>query len=323
MADVAELAGVSHQTVSRVLNAHPNVRAQTRDRVRSAIAELGYRPNVAARALVTRRSGTIGVLAVRSVLFGPASTLVAVEEAAREAGYYVLLTTIPRFGAEAVRSAIDYFLDRAVEGIVVVAPQVVAASVAAQVRIGVPIVVISSARVDEAEMRAVSVDHAGGARAVTGHLIETGRSSILHVAGPQDWHDAIDRRRGWSEACREAGLDEVPDPVVTGWDAESGYEVGLELVSRGLPEAVFAANDQLALGLLRAFWESGVRVPDDIAVAGFDDEDGAAYFIPPLTTVRQDFTALGLAAVSSVIGEDPDRVTTVPAELIVRASTGV
>lgn len=325
MADVAAVAGVSHQTVSRVLNEHPSVRDETRGRVEQAIAQLGYRRNSAARALVTRRTGTIGVLSVRSALFGPTSILIAVEGAARESGYHVLLTTIPRFDSEATRAAFEYFLDRDVEGIVIVAPQVVTASVALQVQSRIPIVVVSSAQTDSGRVRAVSVDHFGGARAVTRHLIETGRRSIVHVAGPQDWHDAIDRRLGWQAECEEAGLADLPKPLVGGWSAQRGYETGLHLVERGVPEAVFAANDQLALGVLRAFWEKGVRVPDDVAVAGFDDEDGAAHFIPPLTTVRQDFAALGHGAIVSLLdalgGSEPDRVA-IPTTLVRRQSTG-
>ncbi|MFF1530658.1 LacI family DNA-binding transcriptional regulator [Cellulomonas sp. NPDC058312] len=325
MSDVAALAGVSHQTVSRVLNDHPSVRPETRERVLSAIAELGYRRNSAARALVTRRSGALGVLTTASADHGPTSTLLGLESAAREVGYYVSVAAIDRFDAGTMRAALDHFLDQAVEGIAIIAPQVDVAEAVTAFAAPVPVVTVTSGAhvAGPGRVVAVGVDQREGARAATRHLVDLGHREVVHLAGPQDWFDAQERLAGWREACAAAGVA-APDPVEVDWSAESGYREGLRLVDAGLPTAVLAANDQLALGLLRAFWERGVRVPQDVSVVGFDDEAGAAYFVPPLTTVRQDFPALGRSAIDALVralaGEDVPR-TLLPATLVPRAST--
>jgi len=169
-------------------------------------------------------------------------------------------------------------------------------------------------------LHAVGVDQRHGARLATQHLLDQGFSEVVHVAGPQDWFDAQDRLTGWREVCGPG----APEHIEAGWDAADGYELGLRMVREGVPSAIFAANDQLALGLLHAFWEKGVRVPDDVAIVGFDDEVGAAHYTPPLTTVRQDFGALGRLAVDSLqaafAGKDVARQQ-IPAELVVRASS--
>ncbi len=324
MADVAVVAGVSHQTVSRVLNDHPSVRGETRRRVLDAIATLGYRRNSAARTLVTRRSGAIGVVTGGSALYGPTGTLVALEGAARTAGYFVSVATVPVFDGDSMGPPLEHFLDQGVEGIVVIASQTDAVRAVADFDAPVPVVVVSSAAEVGGHVHVVGVDNRDGARQATRYLIDRGHRHIVHVAGPTDWFEAQDRVAGWREACMAAGLT-TPEPVQGDWSARRGYEIGGELARAGAPEAVFAANDQLALGLLRAFWEHGVQVPGDVAVVGFDDEAGAAYYVPPLTTVRQDFAALGRAAISSLLyaldGRPVQRVV-IPAQLVIRASAG-
>lgn len=321
MSDVAALAGVSHQTVSRVLNDHPSVRPETRTRVLDAIAVLGYRRNLAARALVTRRTGSIGVVTPGSALFGPTSTLVALEQAARDVGRYVSVATLRSFGPEEVVPAVEHFLAQGVDGVVVVAPRTDTVAAVGSVRAPVPVVVVSSAP-DLADVRTVAVDQQAGGRAATQHLLAAGRRRVAHVAGPPEWFDARDRLRGWREALVAADLP-VPAPLPAGWSAADGYAVGRHLVETGVPDAVFAANDQLALGLLHAFREAGVRVPDDVAVVGFDDEPGSAFAAPPLTTVRQGFDELGERTVRVVVealdGGGVTRELIAP-ELVVRAS---
>jgi DNA-binding LacI/PurR family transcriptional regulator len=327
MSDVAAVAGVSHQTVSRVLNGHPSVRPETRERVMSAIAALGYRRNSAARALVTRRSGALGVVTTSAVHHGPTSTLIGLESAAREVGYYVSVAAIDSFDAGTMRAVLDHFLDQGVEGIAIIAPQVDVAEAVAAFAAPVPVVTVTSGEAVTGPGRvvAVGVDQREGARAAVRHLAGLGHREVVHLAGPQDWFDAQERLAGWREACAAAGVA-APDPVEVDWSAESGYREGLRLADAGAPTAVLAANDQLALGLLRAFWERGLRVPNDVSVVGFDDEAGAAYFVPPLTTVRQDFPALGRSAIAALVralaGEDVPR-TLLPATLVPRASTGV
>ncbi|AEI13087.1 LacI family DNA-binding transcriptional regulator [Cellulomonas gilvus] len=329
MSDVALAAGVSHQTVSRVLNGHPSVRPETRERVQEAIARLGYRRNSAARTLVTRRTDTLGVVTPASALYGPTSTLVAFEEAAREAGWYVSVATMRRFTAESMRTTVEHFLDQGVDALVVIAPTREVGEAVAGLEVTVPVVLISSTLDIPASsgVRTVGVDQRLGARLATRHLLARGHSSVLHVAGPLDWYDAQDRLAGWREECAAAGV-RVQEPVTAGWTADSGYEVGRSLVATGLPEAIFAANDQLALGLEHAFWEAGVQVGQDVALVGFDDEVGSAHYLPPLTTVRQDFVRLGGLAVDVVRqaiagGAQPGAPRLVPPEIVVRRSSGV
>jgi len=323
MSDVATRAGVSHQTVSRVLNDHPNVRPETRERVLEAIAELGYRRNPAARALVTRRSGTIGVMSSGSPLFGPSSTLIAVEGAARDAGLFVSVATIADWEVEPVTAALEHFMDQGVDAVVVIAAHDDAVSAVRTFTAPIPVVMVGPATLPP-PLHAVSVDQYGGARLAVRHLLDLGHRSVVHLAGPLDWIDARRRIDGWRDELAVAGV-EAPEPIGGDWSAARGYAVGRELVAGGAPSAVFAANDQLALGLLRAFAEAGVRVPGDVSVVGFDDVEGSAHFYPPLTTVRQEFGTLGrscMAVLVSVLGgEDPEPVLVAPS-LVVRASSG-
>lgn len=323
MSDVAAVAGVSHQTVSRVLNGHPSVRPETRERVLEAIAALGYRRNTAARALVTRRTGTIGVVTSGSALFGPTSTLIAVEEAARDAGYFVSVATIGRWSGEAMRQVLEHFMSQGVEGVVVVAAHDDAIEAVQQFDAPVPVVMVGPKDLP-GDLHAVAVDQYAGARLAARHLLDLGHTDVMHLAGPADWLDARARARGWQDELALAG-HLAGEPVQGDWSAGCGYEVGTSLLAGELPTAVFAANDQLALGLLRAFAEAGVRVPDDVSVVGFDDVDGSAHFYPPLTTVRQEFRELGTRCLSMLLAAiGGEEVTTVLVEprLVVRASSG-
>jgi DNA-binding LacI/PurR family transcriptional regulator len=325
MADVAARAGVSHQTVSRVVNEHPSVLPATRARVLEAIDELGYRPNNAARALVTRRTGVLGVISAGGAHYGPTSTLLELEDAAREAGYMVVVAALGRGDGGDIDQALRRLLDLGVEGIAVVAPTIHVAQALAGVRSAVPAVLVSSFTPGPRmpDLTSVAVGQREGARLATAHLLEQGHREVVHLAGPQDWFDARERLVGWRAACLAAGAA-VPEPIEGSWEASRGFEVGRRLLAEGLPTAVFAANDQLALGLMRALAEGGVRVPQDVAVVGFDDEPGAAYYAPPLTTVRQDFGALGRAAVAALVaaldGRRPLDAVLTP-ELVVRASS--
>jgi len=290
MADVARLAGVSLQTVSRVVNHLPNIRNSTRERVEAVIAELGYHPNAAARALVTRRSGTIGIIGGESDLFGPNSIRRAVEEAAREAGYFASAVTLQSMTDEDLRGALDHLNRQAVEGIVMIVAHADALKMVRVQDPGVPLVVVEG---DLSESRlSAGVDQALGARLVAEHLLGLGHTRMAQVAGPLDFTEAQARKTSWQNALVDAGIIQVR--VEQGdWSAESGYRAGLTLADAGGITAVFVANDQMAIGVLRAFHERGVRVPQDVSVVGFDDIPESAYLIPPLTTVRQDFSAVG------------------------------
>ena len=324
MSDVAAVAGVSHQTVSRVLNDHPSVRPETRRRVLDAVATLGYRRNLAARTLVTRRSGTIGVLSSGSALFGPTSTLIGIEHAARELGLYVSLATLPVWGADDVAAVLEHFVVEGVDGVVVLAAQDDAVDAVRDFGSPVPVVMVGPVGLPT-PLRTVSVDHYTGARSAVRHLLDLGHRDVLHLAGPGDWLDARRRIEGWRDELAAAGLT-ADDPRTGDWSADRGYAVGRELAAGALPTAVFAANDQLALGLLRAFWEVGLRVPQDVSVVGFDDVDGSAHFVSPLTTVRQDFAGLGRRCLEvllqTIAGEPGPGAELIATSLVVRASSG-
>ena len=320
MADVAQLAGVSHQTVSRVLNDHPNVRPDTREKVLEAIRQLAYRPNAAARALVTRRTHTLGVIITDSTLYGPAMMLDGIERAAQH-GYFVLIASLPALDRRSMTDTLDRFLGHAVEGMIVIAPNTSAVAALSHVPSEVPLVAVGCGT--RAPLTSVAVDNAAGAHTATQYLLELGHETVFHVSGPSSCLDARERVDGWRAALREAGARE-PDVMVGDWSARSGYETGQKLARRDDLTAVFCSNDTIALGLTRALAEAGRRVPEDVSVVGFDDMPEAGYFLPPLTTVRQDFSELGRRALGSLVdrisGGGPGRHVRVPPELVVRAS---
>lgn len=300
MTDVARLAGVSHQTVSRVLNGHPNVREQTRNRVRAAIAELGYRPNRAAKALVTGRSQLLGVVAQSSTLYGPASLLAAFEEAAGEAGFAVSVGRVNNLDRESISAAVERHLDQRVAGIVVIAPVRSANEALDHLPAGVPLVTIDGDPCRPGAL--VTVDQEAGAIEATQLLLEAGHQTVWHVSGPPEWFDSAGRVEGWRYALRTAGA-EIPPVVPADWTAAAGYRAGQMLARMPEVTAIFAANDHLALGVLRAMSERGRRVPEDVSVVGFDDVPEAGYFIPPLTTVRPDFAAVARESLALLLGQ--------------------
>ena len=300
MADVARIAGVSHQTVSRVLNDHPNVRPATRDRVLAAIRELGYRPNAAARTLVTRRTRTLGVISVNTTLYGPASMLYGIEQAAKQYDYFVTVAALAALDRRSVLDAVDRLRDQAVEGIIVIAPQTTAVGALANVRSDVALVAVGCGT--HASLASVAVDNEAGAERATSYLLDLGHTTVHHLAGPNSWLDAQERVTGWRRALQERGAP-VPEPLAGGdWSARTGFELGHRIAGDPEITAVFCANDHMALGLLRSLQQAGRRVPEDVSVIGFDDIPEAEYFGPPLTTVRQDFDELGRRALGSVIG---------------------
>ena len=324
MLDVARLAGVSHQTVSRVLNDHPSVRPETRARVETAIRTLGYRRNSAARALATRRSRTVGLLTATSDRSGPVFTLAAVEQACRAASLWVSVVSLSVYDPTSVRSALDHFLDQGVDGIITIAPVRDAVLAASAMELDLPMVVVAPPVAGINGSLHVAVDQRQGARSAVRHLVGLGHTAIAHLPGPPDWLDAAEREAGWRDEVAASRLQ--AGPVLAGdWSAASGYAAGRRLLAEPGPTAVFAANDLMALGLVRAVTEGGLRVPEDLSVVGFDDIEIAAYARPPLTTVRQDFGELGLAAVRTLVGQmagDPTPTATlIVPTLQVRAST--
>ena len=321
--DVARIAGVSYQTVSRVLNNSDAIKPSTRQRVLEVIDEIGYRPNQAARALVTSKSRTIGVLTSQSAHYGPSTSITSIESAARHAGYMVSTASLSMSDRASITEGLDHLVSQAIEGLVVIAPQVRVFEVIAELALDVPIVTLDSTGRDAP--RSLSVDQIAGARMATRHLIDLGHHNIVHVAGPQDWIEAEARMTGFLDVIGEADLRTHP-PFLGDWTADFGYHVGRELVSFRDFSAVFAANDQMALGLIHAFRDADLDVPRDVSVIGFDDIPEARHYWPPLTTVRQDFAELGRRAVALLLQQleagagagVPDQILP---ELVVREST--
>jgi DNA-binding LacI/PurR family transcriptional regulator len=301
MTDVAKLAGVSHQTVSRVLNDHPNVREQTRMRVQAAINELGYRPNQAARVLATGTSQAIGVVSRSSTLYGPAATLSALVEAAVRRGFTVNVESVRTLDRQPIADAIGRHLDQQVAGLVIIAPVESANDALDDLPEDIPLVSIDGDPDRPTEL--VTVDQEAGAYAATRHLLEAGHATVWHVSGPGDWFDSRGRVAGWRRALTEAEAEIPPLMPAADWLASSGYRNGQILARMTDVTAVFAANDHLALGILRALHERGRRVPGDISVVGFDDVPEAAYYIPPLTTIRPDFDAVAAASIDLLLAQ--------------------
>jgi DNA-binding LacI/PurR family transcriptional regulator len=309
MADVARIAGVSHQTVSRVLNDHPNVRPATRERVQAAIRELGYRPNAAARTLVTRRTHTLGVISFNTTLYGPASMLYGIEQAAKQYDYFVTVAALSALDRRSLLDAVERLRDQAVEGMIVIAPQTTAVSALTNVPADIPLVAVGcGTHASHASLASVAVDNWAGAERATSYLLDLGHRTVHHLAGPRSWLDAQEREAGWRRALEARGAP-VPEPWTAGdWSSRTGFEFGRQVAEDPEISAVFCANDHMALGLLRALQQGGRRIPEDVSLVGFDDIPEAEYFGPPLTTVRQDFDELGrraLRVLVELIGTDP------------------
>ncbi|WP_315584150.1 LacI family DNA-binding transcriptional regulator [Actinomyces viscosus] len=323
MSDVARLAGVSAQTVSRVAAGSEHVRPDTRERVLRAMNQLGYSPNRAAQALRRGSFKAIGVLTQQIQRTGEALTTAGVLEAATAADYAVNLVQVERPASDDLREAVYRLSHQAIDGLVVVQ-----AGRAGREHLvlppTMPVAVSDSTLVDY--YPSASADQAGGVRDAVEHLLGLGHRTVHHVCGPEDSQSSLVRRATWARCLQEAGR-EVPEPVPGGWEAAAGYEAGLRLAADPEVSAVFCANDELALGLIRAMHEQGRRVPQDVSVVGFDGLAVGEFSFPPLTTVRQDFKRHGREMVGLVLEQaasgalDGSRSIVIPTELIVRGST--
>lgn len=320
--DVARLAKVSHQTVSRVINNSSAIRPETRSRVVAAMQSLDYRPNQAAIALATSKTKMLGILASDTDFTGPASMVHEMERAARAQGYFVVTCGIDPSDVESVKAGIAHLKRLGIEGLAVVTPHVNAVKYVRENVQGIPVVTLEGMyRMDEPS---VSVDNFAGAALATKHLIDLGHQNILHVAGPKDWFESTTRSSGYSTTMSEAGL--TPQIVDGDWEMETGFKIGSELdLAQKKITAVFLANDRMAMGFLHAMRLRSISVPEQISVVGFDDMEEAKYCWPPLTSVKQDFKALGDRAMQLLLQQlqgsklsEPDQL--VP-DLIIRQST--
>ena len=307
-----------------MLNGHPNVSPETKAGVLAAIRHLRYRPNAAARTLVTGRTNAVGVISFDSTLYGPSSMLYGLERAAHPA-YSVAIASLPAFDRHSLHEAVERFLGQAVEGIIVIAPHTSAVEALTGLADDIPLVAVKCGT--HAPLPSVAIDNVGGAARATQHLLDLGHETVHHLGGPPSWLDSQERAEGWRATLRGGAYAPEPDLVTGDWSARSGYEIGVRLAAMPEVTAVLCGNDQMALGLLRALAERGRSVPGDVSVVGFDDIPEAAFFPPPLTTVRQDFGELGRRALRLLldrISGERDFQPTLPIapDLVVRASSG-
>jgi LacI family transcriptional regulator len=330
--DVASLAGVSIKTVSRVANNQGEISEATRQRVQAAIDELGYRPNVLARSLVNRRTDTLAVVAWGIEYFGPSRMMVGIEQQADELGYSLFLSLVSQPDDLNYDRILDTLLARRVDGIIWAVPEV--GDNRKWLRPGLldrlpPIVFLSMQ--SHAELTIAAVNNFSGAKQATQHLIEQGRRKIAMITGPQAWWEARERLAGWKNTLEEAGLP-VSSSVESYWSAAGGERAMQQLLEQTPNiDAVFASSDQIALGALGAIHQSGRRIPDDLAVVGFDNAPESAFYWPPLTTVYQKLVNVGHIAVQNLHQMIEARrqqrsyieaaVTLIEPELIIRASS--
>ena len=328
------MAGVSTQTVSRVINERPDVSPETRQRVQEVIKKLSYQPSALARSLISQRSYTLGVVTAGLRHIGPSRTLSGITSAAEEAGYSLLLKELPNYDTEHITHIFQEFLSRRVDGIIWAIPEV------GENRnwvdnppadIDVPLVYITME--PQGNLTIVSIDNYLGGRMAMAHLLEQGYRRIGHISGPLDWWEARQRMAAWKDALEEAGLEASDQQCVEGtWSSASGA-LAIDKLCDQYPEmdAVFVANDQMALGVMQFFMEKKIRIPEEIGIVGFDNIAESAFFFPALTTVQQDQNNVAKVAVAAVIkiiesgwqGLDPvvPQSIILPPTLVVRQSS--
>ncbi|HEY0188145.1 MAG TPA: LacI family DNA-binding transcriptional regulator [Cellulomonas sp.] len=318
MADVARLAGVSKQTVSRVINDHPSVSDRTRAAVELAIANLDYRPNAVARQLATRDALNVGVVCANLTLFGPAQIVQGIETAARARGYHTTISGMSSTDADGADD-LDHFFGQTFDALILVdVDEQLHLEGRRTPRAGH---VVSAPLGSDSE--GVWNDHRAAVQEATEHLIGLGHRRIAHVSGPRQWPSAREREQGWRHALDAAGLPAGP-LLSSDWSARSGYEAGVRLRDDPGVTAVVAANDNVALGLVSAFCDAGLDVPGDISVVGYDDNPDSTYFRPPLTTVACDFRTMGARYIEALdlrLGGAPAHPTPPLTHLVVRSST--
>jgi LacI family transcriptional regulator len=332
--DVAAAAGVSHQTVSRVLNDRPDVAEETRRRVLKVIKELEYQPSAIARSLIQQRTLTLGVVTAGLDYAGPSRTLNGITEQTEQMGYALLLKELPHFDAQDLQPLLRSLIARQIDGIIWAVAEVGDNRAWLEEQLGwlsVPIIFLTmQARRD---VPIVAVDNYAGGRMATEHLLEQGYRQIGHITGPLDWWEARQRMAGWRDTLLAAGVPESGCHSEEGdWSSASGkLAIGRLMADYPEMDAVFVGNDQMALGVLQAACQQGIRVPEELAVVGFDGLPETAHYWPPLTTVYQDQQLLGRTAVEEVIRmiESSERsqrraahkAILLQPELIVRASS--
>src|SRR6266498_2171324 len=302
--EVASVAGVSTQTVSRVINERPDVSPETRRRVQAVVKELSYQPSALARSLISQRTHTLGVVTAGLRHIGPSRTLSGITSAAEEAGYSVLLKELPSYDTEDITPIFQAFLSRHVDGIIWAVPEV------GENRkwvnnppadIEVPLVYLTMEARNNLSI--VTMDNYLGGRMAMSHLLEQGYRKIAHICGPLDWWESRQRMAAWRDALTEAGLESDDSHCVEGnWSSASGA-LAMEKLFDQYPamDSIFVANDQMALGAMQFFAEKRMRIPEDIGMVGFDNIAESAFFSPALTTVQQDQNHVAKIAIAELI----------------------
>jgi len=302
--DVAQAAGVSTQTVSRVMNKFSYVSEETRQRVEAVVERLGYRPSTLARSLIQQRSYTLGVVTFGLKYIGPSRTLNGIADKADDLGYMLLMKELDNFGTNRIDTVIDSLLARQVDGILWLAPEI--GDSHAWIDKGmekIPVPVLFTAMQPREGISSVTTDNFQGGVMATQHLLDCGRKKIGHISGPLSWWEADERKRGWRETLLKAGIDASGERCTEGnWSSASGEQAFIQLLEL-FPslDAVFVANDQMALSVLREACRRGINIPEQLAVVGFDNILESAFFYPSLTTVSQDLQLLGGQAIQNVV----------------------
>lgn len=332
--DVAKKAGVSRQTVSRVLNNRPDVSPDTRIRVQDIISEFSYRPNAIAQSLSRQKSFILGVVSAGLKYTGPSRTLSGITGKAEELGYGLLLKELASFSSNNVHPLLQWFMSHQVDGIIWAAPEIEENRYWIKdflPEINIPIIFLTMEKQENVTI--VTTDNFSGAKMATEHLIQLGRKNIGHISGPLDWWEARQRKSGWEAAIQESGRNVTDKMWSTGnWSSKSGKTAFTELMNN-YPDldAIFVGNDQMALSVLQSAYEMGKRIPDDLAVVGFDGIPESEFYCPSLTTVYQNQNELGSVAVAELVLQVEKKLTenktiepkyiTIRPELIIRQSS--
>jgi DNA-binding LacI/PurR family transcriptional regulator len=323
IADVARVAGVSVPTVSRVLTGAVPVGPKRRERVERAIEELGFRPNAAARALVSGRRSMIAVLAANTSLYGYARTVEGIEEAARAAGYMVVITVVETAEVDDVNTAVDMVLSHSVAGVIVLDFDEPGHAALTALPSTVPVVVAAASPSRSITLPRAYLADQLGARQATEYLLSLGHATVHHIALPSSGRKG-GRTAGWRAALKAAGI-QPPQALYASWSLLDAYGLAKNLAADPAVSAVLAGNDEVALAVVRALTEQGRRVPEDVSVIGFDDQPLASFVSPALTTVAQDFAELGrqsFALLDRVISRSDGPTTiSIPTRLVIREST--
>lgn len=329
--DIAQMCKVSTQTVSRVINNKPDVSEETRQAVQSAIATMGYQPSMIARGLVQQRSNTIGVILAGLRYIGVSQVLNGIAEECENSGYALLVKELPSFNTSNIVPVIEFLMAHQVEGILFAAPEVGenVAQMQSQLPNFCPPIIFLRSKVNT-KYPSILVDNFGGAYNAVKYLVSIGRRNIGHISGPVDWSESVARKNGWDAALRNSGLDPRPEYYANGnWSSSSGHSAFGDLIQKyPQMDAVFVANDQMALGVLHYCQKLGKRVPEDMAIIGFDNITEGEFFCPSLSTVTHPMRELGNRGVKSLIDQingvtlsELDKHVVLPTQLILRDST--